>query len=361
MLSFQRGFADTTRSRKPTTQYQQLVSEMMRNQTTQEELITRCDVDPPDHVIYLQLALCFALSLISIAGNALVLIAIYRYRQLHKPTNYFLASLAFGDLFVGLVMGPLWSARLIRREWPEDRTEWGKCVELFTILTLGSSTYSLCAVSFDRYFAIRSPFVYAEYMTKRRCLLAILLIWVFAISFGCCRLFFSDPFDLPNVWLVAGGVVVFIPFSIIGYSYYHIFKIARIQARRIAKNFSSYQAQETTTSMRNMKASITVAIIIAIFLLCWTPAFIVGTLEAIYNYTDFCAKIRLRGPWVWIFLICMFNSSVNPWIYAIRAAQFRIAFKQIICWWREHWLHLRKITPTIEVQTQNREHFKTPH
>ena len=327
-------------------------AEMTRNSSYLVELIKRCDVDPPDQIIYIQIALCNVFSLTAITGNALVLLAIFKYPQLHKPTNYFLSSLALGDMCVGLIMGPLWSARLILRVWPEDRTDWGQCVELFTILTLGTSTYSLCAVSVDRFLAIKFPFTYAEFMTKRRCLLAILAIWIFAISFGCCRLFFQDPLDLPNVWLIAGGVVVFIPFSVIGYCYYHIFKIARTQARQIANDIATHQG--TKTSMKNRKASITVAVVIGIFVVCWTPAMMVGTLEAVYNHVDFCAKIRLRAPWVWIFLICMFNSTVNPWIYAIRFPQFRTAFKKIVCWWRKDWsMNLTEVVPSVAVEMRS--------
>ena len=47
-----------------------------------------------------------AVSLITIFGNALVILAVLRERTLHSATNYFITSLAVSDMLVGAVVMP---------------------------------------------------------------------------------------------------------------------------------------------------------------------------------------------------------------------------------------------------------------
>ena len=45
-------------------------------------------------------------SIITITGNALVIIAVMREHTLHTPTNYFITSLAISDGLIGLLVMP---------------------------------------------------------------------------------------------------------------------------------------------------------------------------------------------------------------------------------------------------------------
>ena len=47
-----------------------------------------------------------SVSLITIFGNALVILAVLRERTLHSATNYFITSLAVSDMLVGAVVMP---------------------------------------------------------------------------------------------------------------------------------------------------------------------------------------------------------------------------------------------------------------
>lgn len=58
---------------------------------------------PRPYLVFLFLTLT---SLSTIIGNGLVVISIWRENGLHSPTNYFIASLATADLFVGGVVIP---------------------------------------------------------------------------------------------------------------------------------------------------------------------------------------------------------------------------------------------------------------
>lgn len=48
------------------------------------------------------------LSVVILAGNALVCTAIYKNRKLRTKTNYYLVSLAVADIMVGVFSVPYW-------------------------------------------------------------------------------------------------------------------------------------------------------------------------------------------------------------------------------------------------------------
>jgi hypothetical protein len=45
-------------------------------------------------------------SVITVAGNVLVIMAVFREKSLHTPTNYFITSLAVADGLIGLLVMP---------------------------------------------------------------------------------------------------------------------------------------------------------------------------------------------------------------------------------------------------------------
>lgn len=56
---------------------------------------------------------CLALNIISIVGNSLVCLAVYRNRNLRSTTNVYIIALAVSDLLVAMIEMPLASATLI--------------------------------------------------------------------------------------------------------------------------------------------------------------------------------------------------------------------------------------------------------
>ena len=59
-----------------------------------------------------------ALSLVTIAGNLMVMISFKMDKQLRTISNYFLFSLAVADFIIGLVSMPLNTVYLVGGRWP---------------------------------------------------------------------------------------------------------------------------------------------------------------------------------------------------------------------------------------------------
>lgn len=265
------------------------------------------------------------LALTSTLGNALILAAIYSIPSQKTVSNAFIASLAVADFTVGLIMNPLWVAKSVLNIWKSDNTL-STAIEVLTMQTIVASTFSLCAVSVDRYLAVTN-IRYNEIMTWNRARTSIIPIWIFSIVFASLRLVITDPFHLPKLWISATALTVILPSVIISVCYYHIFKAARLQIRRITMK-ETFSPDEAIKRLKNRKAAFTIGIVIGVFLICWSPSLVISLVQ--FFSSDPCKKMKLNGYWFWGALAGFSNSAFNPFIYCIRSRDFRKVVKRVL-------------------------------
>lgn len=265
------------------------------------------------------------LGLSSVFGNALILAAIYKVPNQRTVSNAFIVSMSVADFSVGLLMNPLWVAKSVLNIWKSDN-KLSTAIEVLTMQTIVATTLSLCAVSMDRYIAV-TKIRYSEIMTWKRVRMIIVFIWIFSVLFACLRLFITDPFQLPKLWLAASVVTVITPITLISICYYFIFKAARLQIRRISLQ-ETFNPDEAIVQLKNRKAAFTIGIIVGVFTICWTPSLVISLVQ--FFTTDLCKKTRINGYWFWGALAEFSNSAFNPFIYCMRSREFRKAVKRAI-------------------------------
>ena len=108
----------------------------------------------------------------AMAGNLLVLAAIYCTRQLWTSHHIFICSMVVADFLVGLIMNPLYIAIAVLKVWLSEHVLF--TMESFLwIQTLVATTFSLSAVSVDRYLAVTSPIKYRAAVSARRCKIVV--------------------------------------------------------------------------------------------------------------------------------------------------------------------------------------------
>ena len=111
-------------------------------------------------------------SVVAVFGNALVVFLIASRPRLHTRPNWFITSLALADFAVGFIYFPtnfLCGERsLCKNEIAQD----------IAVLAIYSSITNLCAMTTDRYIAIKEPLRYVALMTSRRATIIIALAWL---------------------------------------------------------------------------------------------------------------------------------------------------------------------------------------
>lgn len=105
--------------------------------------------------------------LISIVGNSLVCVAVFKVRQMRKIGNFYLVSLAIADLLVSLLVMTFALANDIMEEWVFGHSFCSVWISL-DIMCSTASILNLCAISLDRYIHIRDPLHYENWMTKKK-------------------------------------------------------------------------------------------------------------------------------------------------------------------------------------------------
>ena len=267
------------------------------------------------------------LSAVTIFGNSMILLAIFKTPGLRTNSNFFIASLAVADFFVGLVMNPLYA---VKAGMAVDVNSHPLTIAaaVITLQTLTATTYNLCCVSIDRYLAIVAVFRYESYVTTERCLRFIGLVWVCSFIVPLPRLFITEFHALPRLWLVSYIVVFIVPLSGISFCYFHIYKTASAQARRIACEHI-VDRREAVKIRKNRKATWTAALVIGACFVLWFPSCILSFVQALTS--DECLKHRIDSSiWFWVDTLAFASSALNPWIYFLRSREFKQALRRIV-------------------------------
>lgn len=117
------------------------------------------------------------LMIIIVVGNMLVIIAIITEKSLKNIQNWFIASLAVADFFLGLVIMPFSLANELMGYWIFGPT-WCELHSAMDVLLSTASIMNLCLISLDRYWSITKAVEYLKTRTPARALVMIATVWI---------------------------------------------------------------------------------------------------------------------------------------------------------------------------------------
>ncbi|KAL1257350.1 hypothetical protein QQF64_010594 [Cirrhinus molitorella] len=198
-------------------------------------------------------------SLITIVGNVLVMLSFKVNSQLKTVNNYYLLSLAFADLIIGVFSMNLYTSYILMGRWALGSLACDLWLALDYVAS-NASVMNLLVISFDRYFSITRPLTYRAKRTPKRAGIMIGLAWL--VSFvlwappilcwqyfvgkrtvpeGQCQIqFFSEP-------VITFGTAIaafYIPVSVMTILYCRIYK----ETERRTKDLAELQGVNSSTN-----------------------------------------------------------------------------------------------------------------
>ncbi|XP_055300316.1 dopamine D2-like receptor isoform X2 [Sitodiplosis mosellana] len=179
--------------------------------------------------------------ILTLFGNVLVILSVYRERTLQTVTNYFIVSLAIADLLVAVVVMPFAVYVLVNGAWALPNFVCDFYIACDVICST-SSIFNLVAISIDRYIAVTQPIKYAKHKNSLRIFVTILLVWAISIAIGSPIVLGlnNTPNRVPDLcaffntnFIIFSSLVSFyIPCIIMVFLYWNIFKALRMRAKK---------------------------------------------------------------------------------------------------------------------------------
>ncbi|KAH8395823.1 hypothetical protein KR215_004577 [Drosophila sulfurigaster] len=199
------------------------------------------------------------LMIIIVVGNMLVIIAIATEKSLKNIQNWFIASLAVADFFLGLIIMPFSLANELMGYWIFG-SWWCDIHSAMDVLLCTASIMNLCLISLDRYWSITKAVDYLKSRTPARAAVMITAVWIMSALICIPPLLGwkvkMPEGDLPKCELSEDiGYVLYsalgsfyIPSCIMVFVYIRIYFAAKARARRGIKKHPRKTNNEQVTS-----------------------------------------------------------------------------------------------------------------
>ncbi|KAH3852406.1 hypothetical protein DPMN_094913 [Dreissena polymorpha] len=189
------------------------------------------------------------ISVVTMIGNLLVIIAFKIDKQLQTISNCFLLSLAVADFTIGLVSMPLYTLYLLMGYWPLGPFLCDLWLSLdYTMST--ASAANLLVICFDRYYSVTRPLTYRARRTPKKvgimigCIWTVSVVlwtpWIFAWPYiegvrtvpekECYIQFLTSNAILT---IITAVIAFYIPISIMTILYFKIYKETEKRQKRI--------------------------------------------------------------------------------------------------------------------------------
>ena len=258
-------------------------------------------------------------SLITCAGNFIILHAIRKDQHLHSPCFILLCCLAFSDLLVGAICQPFLVAHKIAElvdNFPSYCTL--RIIHnLSGYITSGVSLLTLAAVSIDRLLAVTLHLRYSVIVTVPRVFQTAFSLWIFSILVVIVRFWMKNA-----AWKVLSWVILFLALLATAFSTSKIFQIVRRHQRQINdQNMAALSPQTNTmNALKCKKSAVTVIYIYGLLLIFYLPFGVTLLVEAFIGYTR-----SVKISYDYVKSVVLINFLLDPLVYCWRIREIRRA------------------------------------
>mgnify|MGYP002804097964 CR=1 FL=1 len=303
------------------------------------------------------------LIILSISGNLLICSAFIIQPRLRKALYLPVLSLAIADVLCGLIAMPSY---LAKKHVFGGKKEQVVCdISRYSyFVTEYASVFSLTVISVDRALAIIRPLKYKTTVTSPRMKVVLACTWFWAIVVSALPFFWKSVdndgcyFRPTNEWSIAvimGNVLL--PFLAILVCQFSIYVIAIKHAiiigkqRNISRLHRSGSTPRTEAWAVERKATISLSIVIGLFILCWGPSSLYYFLQKVNpEYFEGTFGDQEGTFNAVVKLLTFANSCFNPIVYSWMNRDFRQAFMRV--------LYRKKYKHDVEKQASQMSHHE---
>ena len=285
--------------------------------------------------------------LVSLAGNIVIGIIVYKTKTMRKPINFLIVNMAMSDLLYLIFVIPREIQMLYLDSWLIGGPLGQALCKLVVFLPHVSalvSIQSLVLIAVDRFGAVvvplRSPLV-----SSKQCPFFILATWIVAMAIKSPYLFamklvehaaglkyrmqrnkvFGGTLSLEYYFVSFSILFIFIPFVLIGILYIIIF--LKLKSQKIPGERSAEAEVEQRRQREQKVLKMSIAIVLG-FAICWLPFVIM------YSLFYFASNIMMPCDFQYFYsfalLMVSSNCAINPCICFIFSSNYREGLKSLL-------------------------------
>ena len=266
------------------------------------------------------------LSVTAVAFNAIAILALRRTSALPKNFKLLLLSMAVSDVGVGLVVQPMYVANVAVMHKEKSYNHFFLLKDAFFIATnflCAASFIGLTALAVDRFLAINLHLRYHEFVTYKRVVFVVILIWMSSAIIGLLLLW--------DRWVsfTFVPIITIVSLVVIAIFYLKIYLAVKYHTEQIAAMQTSHGGEINEEMQRNVekqkKAAVSIFCVYLVLVVCYLPNLIALCIK-------FADKEINASPSLSVFidLLVFLNSSLNPLIYCWKLKHIRHAAKNIL-------------------------------
>lgn len=291
-------------------------------------------------IVIVESSTLLILNVVSLFGNAIICLAVYRKRQLRTTTNLFIVALAVCDLSSAVFVMPFSSAVLIKGEWIFGDV-YCNVQGFFTVLNIYASPCLIALTAFNRYVRIVKTNMYNKLFSMGKCPLWIGSVYVVVTTYivtqvvaGNQKIQFVPSYavcttthlrEAAKVIHYSFVVPVFVvsPIVITTICCCRIFKTIRRHNRDILPSVQNGSSLYLNISRRELKVSISLFVVVIVFAFCWIPLWVLALMFRFKLVSSLSRNVTL-----FIMFLVFVSSTINPFIYAGINETFRNEFRR---------------------------------
>ena len=283
------------------------------------------------------------LNILSLAGNIMVCLSVYRNPRLRTPTNLYIIALAVSDLLSAVFVMPLSEIILFTGKWSLGETicQFHAFMSIFVVY-VSPATMGLTAV--NRYVRMcRSNTTYQKIFSLRKSCLWVLFLWLFVACYiAIPQLAKLQDFEfVPGYaqcsikhlgesakfihYIIVLTLFLVIPLVATTFGYSRVLKVVRQHLTGISPALRGLRRNDARISIQEIRLSRSLFIVVFTFLACWIPFWVIVIIRRFSFVRHMPRNLEL---------LCMFflyiSNTVNPIIYAGMNSTFRSEFRRIL-------------------------------